>query len=341
MEWKIALIGFGQVGRGLARVLLQKQRELSARHGAAFRVTVICTGRNGNFFAPGGLPLEDLLASERESATWQRFACRDSCEALISAQAARIWCDLGPTNLVHAEPALSQNRLILSQGCHLVAANKGPSVLAGPELIDTARLRNLGFYREATVMSGSPVFSTIDEALGHCGIVSFRGAINGTSNFILSQMEAGQSYESALDAAREQGFAEADPSLDIDGWDSTAKAVILGQHLFGISIPPGDIPRQGIRDFPMDQIQQARKEDRCIRLVSRGIFENDRLHLEVSPLALPLSDPLCMARGTTSALTLGTDLLGEVTITGPGAGSIQTAAGVLSDLLRIHHRYGV
>jgi homoserine dehydrogenase len=153
-------------------------------------------------------------------------------------------------------------------------------------------------------------------------------------------MEAGQSYESALGAAREQGFAEADPSLDIDGWDSTAKAVILGQHLFGISIPPMDIPRQGIRDFPLGQIKQARKENRCIRLVSRGIFENGQLHLEVSPLALPPSDPLAMARGTVSALTLCTDLLGEVTITGPGAGSIQTAAGVLSDLLRIHHRFG-
>jgi len=336
MNWKVALIGFGHVGRGLAQVLLKKEKELLSRHKATFRVTTICTGQNGNFYSQEGLPLKDLLVSPRESTIWQNYRTDKSVENLISDRTAQIFCELSPTNLVTAEPALSRCRLILQNGLHLITANKGPVVLAGDELELMARKQGLGFFYETTVMSGSPVFSFIDDSLQHCHFLEFHGAVNGSSNYILSEMEKGQSYENALRSANENGFTEADPSLDIDGWDSTAKAIILGRRLFGQTLHPKQVSRQGIHHFPRSLIEEAVKEKQCIRLTSHGWLEKNRLRLEVKPTPLALDDPLSRATGSTSTLTIATDLLGKITITGPGAGSIETAAGVFSDLLRIH-----
>lgn len=339
MQWTIALIGFGQVGRALARILLDKQAEILARRNAGFRVIAICTGRSGNYYAAQGLPLSELLTAERDSPVWQRHRCSRSVSQLIAERAAGIYCDLSPTDLVSAEPSLSWSRQILQAGLHLVTANKGPSALAGEELDRTAAQNACGFYQEATVMSGSPVFSFIDEALPHCRFLSFRGAVNGSTNFILSRMEGGSSFETALASAREQGYTEADPSLDIDGWDSAAKAVILTRRLFGIAIRPQQLPRRGIRDFPRSWIERAQADQACIRLISRGRLEGDRLELEVGPESIGRHDPLSRADGSVSVLTLSSDLLGELTLTGPGAGGRQTAAGVLSDLLRIDRNY--
>ncbi len=339
MNWKVALIGFGHVGQGLAKVLLEKEKELHSRHGAAFRVTAICTGQNGNFYSQEGLPLKDLLIKPRESAIWQGYRTEKSVEHLISDRTAQIFCELSPTDLVSAEPALSYSRLVLKNSLHLVVANKGPSVLAGNELTALAAENNCAFHEEAAVMSGSPVFSFIDFALCHCRVLGFRGALNGSSNFILSEMDKGIPFKTAMLCAREKGFMEADPSLDIDGWDSTAKAIILGRRLFDQSRLPAEVRRRGIRDIPEHEIRTAIESDRRVRLISQGRVENGALQLDVSPTALERNDPLCLASGSTSVLTLNTDILGDVTITGPGAGSIETAAGVLSDLLRIHQRF--
>lgn len=339
MEWKIALIGFGHVGRSLAQLFLDKEEELRRVWGSAYRLTAICTGQNGNFHAPDGLPVLQMLNSPRSSAIWESHHTSLSCEELIDARVADIFCELSPTEIIHSEPSLSRSRRILGRSLHLVTANKGPSVLAGDELAEIARTRGCGFFQEATVMSGSPVFSLIEEAMPHCRFLSFRGAVNGSSNYILSEMENGATFTQALESAQNLGYTEADFSLDIDGWDSTAKAVILATHLFKHKMNVKDVLRQGIRDFPQTQIRQARADSLSFRLVSQGFMENKRLHLEVSPQAIPPNDPLCMACGSKSVLTLNTDILGEVTLTGPGAGGRETAAAVLSDLLRIHRTY--
>jgi len=339
MEWRIALIGFGHVGRGLAELLIEKKAELKERWAFDFKVTAISTGKDGNFLALQGLPVPQMLAFSRKEPAWRSFHTERSVFDLIKSQVADVYCELSPTNLADAQPALSLCRAVLQSGKHLVLANKGPAALAGDELSRLAAEKNLAFYQEATVMSGCPVFSLVDESLAHCRFIDFAGAVNGTANFIISEMERDLSFSEALEQARLKGYTETDPTLDIEGLDSAAKAIILGRHLFRQTIPLEKVRRRGIGDLSAREITAAGQRGRCLRLISRGFVEKGQLRLEVMPLEIPLADPLALAGSKQSVLTIKTDLLGQLTIAGPSAGGRETAAGVLSDLLRLHKRF--
>ena len=263
----------------------------------------------------------------------------DSVLEGLQASSADILVEVTPTNLRDAEPGMSHIRAALSKGMHVVTANKGPVALAANELLSLARQQGVQLRMESTVMAGTPVISTIQEGMAGAQVVAMRGILNGTTNYILSAMSEGRDYVEALADAQAKGYAETDPTADVEGYDAVAKTLILAALVFGHTLKPEQVVRKGITEITREQIQTAIDQDKRIKLIaslrmsSNGDGQKTILEARVEPTVLPLTDPLARVDGVTNALTIHADTLAEVTIIGPGAGSIQTGQGLLADVL--------
>ena len=334
---RLALIGFGTVGQGLVEILRDRADELRQRHGLDARLVAVATRRRGTLCCPAGLDPAALLAAAAHGSLAHYpdtpGLVRDlDVFALLRASGADALVEASPTNLTTGQPALDYCRAAFDAGLHVVLANKGPVALAYDELRARARQagRRLGF--EATVMAGTPALRLALDALGGCRVLAARGILNGTTNYILTQMETGRSYADALAQAQALGYAEADPTADVDGWDAAGKALILARVVFGSPLTLADLRVEGIADLTPADIAAAHAAGARWKLVAEVTPEGGC----VGPLRLPLSDPLAGVGGTANAVTYSTDLLGPVTLVGPGAGRLQTACGLLADLLEIH-----
>lgn len=334
---KLALIGFGTVGQGLAELLRDRASSLHQEYGFAATLTAVATRRRGTLCHPDGLdPAALLTAIGRGSLDHYPnapgLARGLDVPGVISASGADVLVEASPTDLITGQPALDYCRAAFDAGLHVVLANKGPIALAYDELRARATRggRRLGF--EATVMAGTPVLALALDALAGCRVLAARGILNGTTNYILTQMEAGLPYAEALAQAQALGYAEADPSADVDGWDAAGKALILARVVFGGAFALADMRVQGIASLTPADIAAARAAGERWKLVAEVTPDGG----SVGPLRLPLTDQLANVAGTANAVTYTTDLLGAVTLTGPGAGRLQTAFGLLADLLAIH-----
>lgn len=334
---KLALIGFGTVGQGLAEILRDRAADLRDRYGFSAALVAVATRRHGTLCCPAGLRPDALLAAAaRGSLDYYPDAPGLTrgldTPALIHASGADVLVEASPTDLASAQPALDHCRAAFDAGLHVVLANKGPLALAYDELrAQAARAgRQLGF--EATVMAGTPALRLALDALAGCRVLAARGILNGTTNYILTQMEDGLPYADALAQAQALGYAEADPTADVDGWDAAGKALILARVVFGSPLTLADMDVQGISALTPADIAAARAAGARWKLVAQVTPAGG----SVGPARLPLADPLAGVSGTTNAITYTTDLLGAVTLSGPGAGRLQTAFGLLADLLHIH-----
>src|SRR6266700_6882219 len=254
--------------------------------------------------------------------------------------------------LRHGEPGLSYIRAALALGMHVVTSSKGPMALAGLDLLSLARAHAVQLRMESTVMSGTPVLSTIREGMAGTNIRAIRGVLNGTVNSILSAMALGRTYAEALAEAQALGYAESDPTDDVEGDDAVAKTLILATVAFGRTLVPSQVVRRGITTLTREQVQQADalskriKHVASLRLlsldgteVSRATADNatvpTRLEVHVEPIALPLSDPLAHIDGLLNAIAIQTDTEASVMVVGPGAGRFQAGQGMLADLIAI------
>jgi homoserine dehydrogenase len=334
---KLALIGFGTVGQGLAELLRDRAADLRDRYGFSPALVAVATGRHGTLCCPAGMDADALL----------RAAARGSLDhypgapgltrgldvlALLNASGADTLVEASPTDFRTAQPALDYCRAAFDAGLHVVLANKGPLALAYDDLRAQAAQAGRQLAFEATVMAGTPALRLALDGLAGCHIQAARGILNGTTNYILTQMEAGLPYADALAQAQALGYAEADPSADVDGWDAAGKALILARALFGSAFTLADLCVEGIAALTPADIDAARAAGERWKLIAHVTPEGG----SVGPARLPLADPLAGVSGTTNAVTYTTDLLGAVTLIGPGAGRQETAAGLLADLLRIH-----
>ena len=335
---RLILVGFGTVGQGLAEILRDKAPELREQYGFSARIVGVATGRRGSLYDPNGLNIDHLLTAALshlddypDSPALQRNLPTDQ---LIREAQADVMVEASPSNLQTAQPALDYCMAALTSGKHVVMANKGPVSIAYRELAQTAQQngKKLGF--EATVMAGTPAMRLALEGLAGCRILQAKGILNGTTNYILEQMASGMDYDEALAQAQSLGYAETDPTADVDGWDAAGKAVILANVLFGgtHAEEQGTIAVRGIRDITPEQIQAAQAAGERWKLVVRVSPHSS----VVRPVRVPLSDPLAHVGGAVNAVTYTTDLLGDVTLVGPGAGRLQTGFGLLADLLAIH-----
>ena len=336
---RLLMIGFGVVGQGLARLLSQGADSLRSQHGFSASITGVVTGSHGTLAHHAGLDPDALLQALATGSLayypGQSGLLRDlDAQTLIRAGLADALVEVSPTNLEHAQPALDYCRAALEQGLHLVLANKGPLCLAAAELDTLAQRAGLLLRYESTVMAGTPALSLARDALAVGGIREARGILNGTCNYILTQMEAGMDYSAALTQAQALGYAESDPRADVDGHDAASKAVILAWALFGRSLRLADMSVQGISSLDAADIAAARAAGERWKLIATV----DAAGARVEPLRLPLAHPLAAVSGVSNALTWTTESLQEVTLVGPGAGAEATGYGLLADLLDIQRR---
>ena len=331
---RIILIGFGVVGRGLVEILREKAAALR-EGGFTPQIVGVATRSRGVIYQAAGLDLDALAATAGDLRQYppQPDVIREwDALRLIREGDADVVVEVSPTDLRTAQPALDYCYAALDSGKHLVLANKGPIALAYAELRDRAARAGRLLRFEATVMAGTPSIRLGMDALAGCTIHEARGILNGTTNYILTQMEGGMSYHEALAQAQAIGYAEADPSADVDGWDAAGKAIILAAALFGTRLTLDQMDVRGITGITPDDIAAARAAGERWKLIARVTPEGG----SVQPTRIPLTHPLAGVAGGTNAVTYTTDLMGDITLIGAGAGGRQTGFGVLSDLLDIH-----
>lgn len=334
---RIAIIGFGVVGQGLAEILRDKAAELQAAHNFLCEIVAVATRSRGTLYHPDGLDTAQLLEAIQKGHLGHYphvYGLTRNWDALtlVRQSNADVVVEVSPTNLQTGQPALDVCYAALDSGKHVVLANKGPLVAAYEALRERARLAGLRLCFEATVMAGTPALRLAVQDLAGCRISEARGILNGTTNYILTQMGMGLSYADALHQAQKLGYAEADPSADVDGWDAAAKLIILSGVLFGRPFTLRDLEVRGITGITPQDMEAARQAGERWKLIAQVTPDGG----SVRPMRLPLSDPLAAVSGATNAVTYVTDLLGSVTLVGAGAGRLSTGFAVLSDLLDIH-----
>ena len=322
---RLSIIGFGVVGQGLAELLATKKDILQHDFDLEVTLVSVANARHGFIYCEEGLDIPTLLslAAERQPLT-NHPSVKHWANPLegLRATGGDVLAEATGTNLHDAEPGISHIRTALTQGMHVITANKGPAALAAQELFALARQHQVQLRIESTVMAGTPVISTVREGMAGANVRAIRGILNGTTNYILSAMASGRDYADVLAEAQAQGYAEADPTADVEGYDAVAKTLILAALIFGQTLKPEQVIRRGITAITKEQIQQASQEGKCIKLIAslQTILANGASTLEarVEPTSLPLDDALARVDGVMNAITFQTDTLSEVTVIGPG-----------------------
>jgi len=339
----LAFIGFGTVGQGLANILVDKKAHLKREYGFEFKVVAVSDIKKGSILNEDGLDLEKLLKLAQKTGEIKGYegGRKDlSSLEIIEKSNADIILEVTWTNLKTGEPGLTHVKKALEAGKHVVTTNKGPIALAYRELMKTAKAHKAFLKFEGTVLSGTPAINLALEDLAGAHVKSIRGIVNGTTNYILTQMEAGASYEGALETAQKLGYAEADPTMDVEAWDPVAKITILANVVMGGDLKVRDVERKGITGITNEEIKAAQREGKRIKLIAKAWRENGEIKAKVSPEKVLLTDVLAHVGGTLNALTFDTDVLKEVTIVGRGAGGTEAGYALLSDMLAIDRYLG-
>jgi len=349
MRADLALAGFGHVGRRFATLLAERRDRLAADDDLDARIVGISTGRHGGAWRDEGVDVARAIdAVERgESLPSPAGAAAPASTFDLIARLGRSTADLRiliETTLLDiraGQPAIDHVRAAIAAGCHVATANKGPAAFAYADLRDAARERGVSFLFEGAVMDGIPVFNLVRETLPVVDILGFRGVVNSTTNHILSALEDGDEFAPALARMQQLGIAEADPSLDVDGWDAAAKTAALANVLMDARTTPHAVRRTGLDSGSAALARRAIAQGRRLRLVaSAERSANGAVEATVAPVELPATDLLAGLRGQANAVVLRTDLLGEIAICQLDGSLTQTAYALLSDVVTIRKRAG-
>ncbi|OQY28069.1 MAG: homoserine dehydrogenase [Anaerolineaceae bacterium 4572_5.2] len=339
--YRLAMIGFGNVGQGFAQILQERGDDLAQRYGARFQIVAVSDLLKGSVYNPDGFDAGELLQAVRSDGNLDSVdAPHRGWDAMktISETETDVVIEISYTDLETGEPAVTHARRALELGKHVITTNKGPVALHYPELAALANANNVEIGAEGTVMSGTPALRVGEELLGGAGARKMMGVLNGTTNYILTQMESGMAYEDALAEAQAKGYAEADPTGDVEGHDAAGKVVILANLLMGQSLTMSDVDMQGITGLTSEDIASAQAAGERWKLIGSVEAGEDGFKASVRPIRLPLDHPLASIGGATNAITYTTDLLGDVTLVGPGAGRMETGYALIGDLLAIHRK---
>jgi homoserine dehydrogenase len=342
----LLILGYGNVAQALLPLMASRHTWLTQELGIQPLISGLGSRRNGFFIHPTGLPAADLSSSSEALQLLRQTGqtCEDALAFIHAGQAAGAdtLLELTTLNPENGEPALSHIRAALEAGMDVVTANKGPLAHASAALHQLASSKGAHLRYESTVMDGLPLLNLVEFTLPAVGIHGWRGLLNSTSGIVLRQMEEGQSLAEAIQLAQQIGVAEANPWYDLDGWDATMKTTILTNALLNAHITPSLVQRTGIRDLTQTEIIDAARTGTPIRLVSSAHLVNGSPVAMVRPERLPASDPLYAARDSGMVL-LETEAMGRITLIEHDTDAVQTAYGVLSDLIAIqrakaHHR---
>jgi homoserine dehydrogenase len=344
MHYNLALIGFGNVARALARLLLRKQELLRSQYEITFSFTGISTGRHGFAVNPEGLDIQkalELVESGKSISPLSTFQVNDSLSVIENSQ-ADVMFENSPVNTQTGQPALDHIRTALELGMHAITANKGPVVHGYRELTALAKSKSRTFGFESTVLGGSPVFSVFRETFPLAELSSFKGILNTTTNIILSRMENGETYDDAVKYCQSVGVAETDPTNDVDGWDAAIKVAALITVLMDTPFTPQQVNPTGIRSITPEMIAKARAEGKRYKLVCSVEKTGDQINGHVSPQLVDSSSPLYGMMNSSTGIAFRTDVLPDYSITvsereGMAGGPIETAYGLFADFARVAH----
>ena len=326
----LVIAGFGIVGQAVAQVISQKGAGLSKAFNDRLRIVAAIDSMSFEVSKRGLDPEELIRRKKLDGAVGSRRQEGPTADVL-SRLDYDVLVEATPTNIVDGEPGFSNMLAALKAGRDVVTSNKGPLALRFNDLSRAASRSGARLRFEATVGGATPTINLSRELLRGEQILSIRGILNGTCNFILNRMkEEGLPFAQALREAQEMGIAERDPSYDIDGVDSACKAAILANALFSIERTYSDVKRTGIRAVTEEAVSLAAEERKVLSLIS----EVSDLTLEVAPRLVPIGHPLSIG-GTRNIVQIHTDLAGEITVAGRGAGGIETASAILSDLVAL------
>jgi homoserine dehydrogenase len=331
---RIILIGYGVVGQSFTKLLLSKLVDLYNLYGMKPRI-VACVDNKGSAIDTSGLDIQRLLEIKKNKGTVGEYHNNNNKSKLEPLQIienidAEIVMELTPTNLKDGEPGLSHITSAMKYGKNVITVNKGPLSVAFSSLIELANFNGISFKFSGTVGGGTPILEFAKRCLKGDRIVSFKGILNGTTNYILSKMEEGLTFSDALTDAQIKGYAETVPSLDIDGYDAAAKLVIMANWLMGMKVALEDVNRNGITTVKTQQVSEALKKGNAVKLIAT--CENKKLI--VKPMEVSKLDPLCV-NGTLNSVTFSLEYAGNQTVIGRGAGGIETASAVLRDMIEI------
>jgi len=315
---KLALVGYGHVGRAFARLLDSKRSQYP------FRIVGIHTLRHGTAYDPRGLPLQPTFGPPASGV--EEFLDRAQPEVMIEVTS------LNPST---GEPATSHIRAAFARRLHVITANKGPIAHSYAALRDEAARAGVSFRFESTCMDGTPVFNLVRDHLPGVAILGFAGVLNSTSKVVIEAMKRGRSMEEGIAEARRLGITETDASYDIDGWDSAAKAAALANVLMDARVTPLDVERRGIGRLTPERVQELAQRGKTAALVSRARRVQSRVRLRVRAEVLDETDLLASVKGTSNLLLLETDLMGTIGVVSLNPQVEQTAYGVFADLVDI------
>jgi homoserine dehydrogenase len=338
---RIWLVGFGTVGRWVARALESERERLAREYGIAVTVVGLANARDGFIHDGGGLDLPAVLglaSAGRSIAEQPGVRSWPSAVEGLRATEADLLVEVTASPAGDGEPGIGHIREALQRGIPVVTSNKWPVALRGVELVELARSRGVALRAESTVMSGTPVLSTLVDGLAGAHPVALRGLLNATANFVLTRMAQGMSYADALADAQREGLAERDPAADVEGHDSVAKVMILSALVFGRQLRREQVACRGITDIARSELDEASGGARLKHVATLAFSEPGgvgEVTASVEPEIVAGDDPLANVEGTSNAVVCRADPLGEVTIIGPGAGPQLAGQGVFSDLIAV------
>ena len=330
----LALIGFGNVNRGLVQLLRDRAEELRAEHGLEYRVTGVYSRRLGFLANREGFDPDALLEGTVQGDAAQGDDAIEGVPGWLDASQANVVFEASSLDPYTGQPAMDYIRAGLERGCHVITANKGPVVHGFRELDTLARSKGVRFLFEATFMGGSPIYSLFRETLPTAKLRRFRGLPNSTSTVILEAIESGQSYADGVKRAQDMGIAETDPSYDVDGWDSTVKVIGLANVLMGANLGVADVERQGIGELGEAAIREAHAAGTPIRLVANVWRDGPSVRASVKPERLERNDPLRAARSVDMLAYFETDILPGLTVIAHDGDAVTTAYDMLCDFVR-------
>ena len=328
---RIILCGFGVVAQSLSKLLESRTSDLYSKYGMKPRIVGVFDSK-GCAYNNSGLDLKKLVKAKKEFGSVRAY---DKSQKIISgldiieSVDADVLIETTASNYNDAEPGMSHIIAAMKKGLHVISVNKGPLALAFPSLMELATYNQVLLRFSGTVGGGTPILDYAKNSLRGERIVSFQGILNGTTNYILTNMGNGLSFDDALSDAKKKGYVEADESLDLDGLDAAAKLVILANWIMGMKVTMPDIIKKGIRKVNTNDIKNAEKNGSAVKLIASCDKE-----LTVSPIEIKINDPLCV-NGTLNAISFTSEHSGTQTIIGRGAGGTETASSILRDLIDI------
>ena len=317
------------MGQGVAEAIAKKNDLLQNILGEKVRI-VGAFDSSSHVLNRSGLDPMDLLRIKMANRNLGKKTTEDIKDILPRIEYDTL-VEMTPTNIKNGQPGLGHIRSALSAGHNVVTSNKGPLALKFREISKLAKKNNAMLRFEASVGGATPVINLASELLICENIYSIRGIMNGTCNYILNRMETeGMQFEPALREAQQMGYAETDPSYDIDGIDSACKVAILANAIMSKDITVNDVSRTGIRGINLAAVNLAGQDKKVVRLIGEVTDRGG----EVSPRLIPVGHPLSIG-GTLNTFSIQTDLAGEITVAGRGAGRAETSSAVMSDIFAV------